>query len=403
MVRRQLPVHSPVSAGGLLRAARTVVAGSADEQRLAQALRARFSAIEVALTDSGTSALVLALRLAAGSGGTVAMPAYSCVDLAAAAVRAGIRVRLYDLDPRTLSPDPEDLERTIGRGVNAIVVAHLYGYPADMREVRRVAARSGVPIIEDAAQGAGGTLDGMHIGTFGDLVVLSFGRGKGLTGGNGGALLMRDERWTAALRRSEQRLERGGRGLRNVAIATAQYAFGRPSLYWLPSRVPWLRLGEMVYHPAGEPRRLPAASATLVLDALVLAEAELARRRRNAAIVEEMTGGDQSLVVTRGVVGAEPGYLRLSVVDHAQRSPSPSSGILRGYPGTLADQEALVSALCVGERSGPGASELGARAFTIPTHGMVSPHDLARIREWISPSARVDALPTMTSSGTIRA
>lgn len=400
MIRRQLPVHSPVSVGGLLRASRTVVAGSAaDTQRLATTLRAQLSAAEVALTDSGTSALVLALRLAAGSGGAVAMPAYSCVDLAAAAIRAGIRVRLYDLDPRTLSPDLDDLERTIERGVDAIVVAHLYGYPADMRELGRIAARAGVPLIEDAAQAAGGTLHGRPIGTFGDLVVLSFGRGKGLTGGNGGALLAGGERWGALLQNSAQRLGKAERGLRNVALASAQWLLGRPALYWLPSGIPWLRLGEMVYHPAGEPRPLPEASATLVLDALRLAGEELVFRRRNGSLIADMVGESASLLVTRAVEGAEPGYLRLPVLNYANRAPSPEAGILRGYPGTLADQEVLAEALCTGERAGPGAVELGTRAFTIPTHGMVSRRDLERIREWIAQPAAINPMPALASSG----
>ncbi|MDQ3520445.1 MAG: DegT/DnrJ/EryC1/StrS family aminotransferase, partial [Gemmatimonadota bacterium] len=78
-----------------------------------QRLTERFGAQAVALTDSGTSALVLALRLAAGAGGTVAFPGYACIDLAAAARFAGVRVRLYDVDPASLSPDLDSVRRTL--------------------------------------------------------------------------------------------------------------------------------------------------------------------------------------------------------------------------------------------------------------------------------------------------
>src|SRR5207247_5224225 len=117
---------------------------------VAEVLRARYGALDAILTDSGTSALILALRAVVRPGGTIAYPGYSCIDLTSAAVGAGMRVRLYDLNPSTLSPDLESVERAINRGVNAIVVAHLYGYPADVGAVQELARKSGIPVIEDA-------------------------------------------------------------------------------------------------------------------------------------------------------------------------------------------------------------------------------------------------------------
>jgi len=176
--RQQLPVHSPVRALSLLRAAGAALvrAGDSDRATVAAMLKSRYAARDVVLTDSGTSALVMALRLTVGEGGTVAFPGYSCIDLAAAAIRAGVRVRLYDLDPDTLSPDLASVERVIARGVNAVLVAHLYGFPADIAGVAKLAqqARSEVHIIEDAAQGSGGTLAGRRLGSFGPLSILSF-------------------------------------------------------------------------------------------------------------------------------------------------------------------------------------------------------------------------------------
>ena len=69
------------------------------------------------------------------------------------------------------------------------MVVHLYGVPADPEPVRAALAGAGAVLIEDAAQGAGASLRGRPLGGFGDLSVLSFGRGKGNTAGRGGALL----------------------------------------------------------------------------------------------------------------------------------------------------------------------------------------------------------------------
>src|SRR6185437_15506900 len=233
MARRQLPVLSPIAPaalggalGSVLLHRRRVVTD------VAASLTACCDARQTLLTNSGTSALVLALRL-------------------------------YDLDPRTLSPDLGSVAAALSRGVNAVVVAHLHGFPADVPAVSRLAAQAGVPVIEDAAQAAGGTLLGRPLGSFGALSVFSFGRGKGMSGGHGGALVCRDERFVSGLKHAGFRVGRPGWGWADVATAAAQWAFGRPSLYALPSALPGLRLGEMVYHPAREPRSLSIGAAAL--------------------------------------------------------------------------------------------------------------------------------------------
>src|SRR6185437_9588828 len=184
-VRRQLTVASPLSAGNIVGATLDTIARRDASERVRNAIAVEFGARDVLLTDSGTSALVLALRTFAKVTMPVAMPAYVCVDLIAAARRAGVRVRLFDIDPHTLSPDMDSLQRAMNAGVSAIVIAHLYGFPADMPTVMKMARDAGVPVIEDAAQHAGATIAGKSAGSFGDVTVLSFGRGKGTTSGRG--------------------------------------------------------------------------------------------------------------------------------------------------------------------------------------------------------------------------
>src|SRR5574340_1398145 len=172
MARRQPPVVSPIAPRALGSA---LLASALHRRRALPRLEAMLGdacdAPRVVLTDSGTAALVLALRLAAGEGRTVALPGYACVDLAAAARFAGVRVRLYDLDPHTLGPDLDSVAAVLTRGADAVVVAHLYGMPADVRAVEELAARHGVPVIEDAAQAAGGALGGRPLGALAGLSI----------------------------------------------------------------------------------------------------------------------------------------------------------------------------------------------------------------------------------------
>lgn len=388
--RRQLPVASRVEAKGIRGAA--VAALTRDPTlpaAITRVLRQGYAARRVALTDSGTSALVAALRMTVGRNGTVAFPGYACVDLAAAARFAGTRVRLYDLDPATLGPDLDSLAAAVVRGVDAIVVAYLYGFPADMRGVEEMAKAAGVPIIEDAAQGAGGTLGGRVLGSFGALSILSFGRGKGTTGGNGGALLCRDESLADSF--SEVRRSLGGRprGWRDLLGVTAQWLLGRPTLYGIPSSIPSLRLGEMVYHPAHDPRSLSWTAASLVRRALDSAPHDVALRRRTAAVLDMAAAEGADIRSVEPIADGVSGYLRFPVLDRGSRAERPNMGILRGYKLTLHEQMELRPCLVAGEPPTPGAQELARTLFTLPTHYMVKPSDIKLMMEWLRVPTRL--------------
>ena len=384
MARRQLAVASPISIAAVGRAfVDACVAGNELASSARALVRTRYSAPSVALTDSGTSALVLALRLSAGVDGVVGMPGYACVDLAAAARRAGVRVRLYDLDPVTLGPDLGSMEALLKRGASAIVVAHLYGYPADVPAVRALASQHGAVVIEDAAQGAGGELLGKRLGSLGDLGVLSFGRGKGLCAGGGGALLGFGAQWEAAV--DAVALPSDGRGFPGVAKSAVQWALGRPALYGIPAMLPWLHLGEMVFHEATEPRGMSLSACSMLPSAMALETNELSTRRTHASQLDRVAARSSTLGLSRPIADAVPGYLRYAVRDLAGgRGAAPSLGVLQPYPQTLLEQPELQAVLMSGEPPTPGAAELRLALFTLPTHGFVNQADLAALADWLT-------------------
>lgn len=385
------PVHSPVTPASLVAGVAAATGVRTDERRrLAAALTTRYAATETILTDSGTSALVLALRAVVPKGGAVALPAYGCIDLTSAALGSGVSVRLYDLDPVTLSPDLDSLRKTIARGVDAIVVAHLFGYAADVAGVRQLAEQHGLPLIEDAAQSAGGSIFGQKLGSFGDLTVLSFGRGKGLTGGSGGALLVRAKRLSGGIVESSSSLPDGSSGWSEVTRLAAQWMLGRPMLYRLPASIPALRLGEMVFRLPRPPRGISRAAATLVIGAIALDDYELRVRRAHAA---QILWSLRSANVTpiRAIAQSEPGYLRLALLDRTTVAHSRRRrlGIARGYPMTLDQHPELQPLLAAGERAGLGSLDLRDRLLTLPTHSHVHAPDVDQI---------VDALVTVPST-----
>jgi dTDP-4-amino-4,6-dideoxygalactose transaminase len=354
---------------------------------LTTALQVRFPGRGVVLTDSGTSALAVALRIASRSRGDrpCALPAYGCYDLISAALAAGVRVHLYDIDPRTLQPDRASLAGAVGRGIAAVVVVHHYGVPTALAPVRDVFRDHDALIIEDAAQGAGGVTGGVALGGNGDLGVLSFGRGKGITGGGGGALLVRDHALIeAAEREIGASAESGDVGF-GLKLA-AQWALARPALYAIPAGLPFLGLGETVFRAPSAPRNLRRAAARVLLHTLPQADAEAERRRAHVATLRAAVRAE----VAERFVPVSPddraGWLRFPVC--GARTPTlirsgAMLGCVPGYPQpltTLPQAQSILDAVS----PAPGATELATRLWTVPVHGLLTATDLSAIARWLN-------------------
>lgn len=367
----------------------------------------------VHLASSGTAALQIAIRLARVSAGEgpVALPAYGCFDIATAAVGATAPIALYDLDPETLAPDLDSLTAVLAAGARIVVVAPIAGIAAQWDDITRCAAAFGAVVVEDAAQGHGAFWRGRPLGTLAGISVLSFGRGKGWTGGRGGAVLVRDRvlaEYSRGLPLPEpsRRAETG-----SVGVAAALALLGHPARYGIPARIPWLHLGETRYRNPEPLAGLTRSAAALLLASQSAADLEAARRRSNArALLEalsEHTEAARGIAISRE---SRPGYLRLPV-----RLPRAATvihdlgasrlGVAHGYPSTLAELPAVRNRL----RSAgplPGATALVRELVTLPTHGLTTERDRRAIMDAIvasprwSPARHPDARRLATDSST---
>jgi dTDP-4-amino-4,6-dideoxygalactose transaminase len=153
-------------------------------------------------TDSGMSALELALRAAGiGPGDEVITAANTFVATALAISHAGARPVLVDVDAETYTMSPRLLEEAIGDRTRAILPVHLYGHPADMAAITSIAEEHGLTVIEDACQAHGARYDGRRVGSLGHAAAFSFYPAKNLGAlGDGGALVTNDDRIAEAAR-----------------------------------------------------------------------------------------------------------------------------------------------------------------------------------------------------------
>lgn len=396
------PVHSPLTlralAGGVRAAVSRRAAGEA-EKRVRDSIREEYAPRTAWLLDSGTSALSLAIRAAGHRRpGPAALPAYCCYDVATAAVGARSEIVLYDVDPETLGPDADSLRSALERGVSSVVLVHLYGIPVDLDRFGPAIEAAGAVLIEDAAQGAGGRYRGKPLGAWGSLAVLSFGRGKGRTGGGGGALFANDERGEdllVTLRTqglSEEELPAGGAGWDRLAATAAQWALARPGLYTIPASLPFLGLGETVYRSPWPPRRMPRACSGVLAETWGLQTEEAERRRTAAARLREELAREEGVSLVRPPEQSVPGYLRFPVLVGERRiviDRDHSVDLTAGYPAPIRDLSALRARLVDSPGGFSGSEALCQRLFTIPPGA----------REDGSPSSRTVVNSTLATRG----
>ncbi len=148
---------------------------------------------------SGTAGLHLGLiLLGIKPGDEVICQSFTFAASANPIIYMGARPVFIDSEKDTWNMDPSTLEEAIrdriaktGKLPKAIIPVHLYGMPAKMAEINRIASHYGIPILEDAAEAMGSELDGYRCGTLGDLGVFSFNGNKMITTSGGGALICR--------------------------------------------------------------------------------------------------------------------------------------------------------------------------------------------------------------------
>jgi dTDP-4-amino-4,6-dideoxygalactose transaminase len=164
------------------------------------------------LTTSCTHALELAaLLLDLNKGDEIIVPAFSFVSTANAFVLRGARPVFADVRPDTLNLDEKKLPQLITRNTRGIVPVHYAGVGCEMDTILDIARKQNLAVIEDNAHGLFGKYRGKFLGTFGCLATQSFHETKNITCGEGGALLINDERF---IERAEIVREKGTNRMR---------------------------------------------------------------------------------------------------------------------------------------------------------------------------------------------
>jgi 8-amino-3,8-dideoxy-alpha-D-manno-octulosonate transaminase len=144
---------------------------------------------------SGTAALRVALAsLNLKPGDEIITQAFTFVATAEAIIESKCKPICANID-ETLNLDPKDLIKKINKKTKAVIVVHMLGVPARMKEIVKICKKNKIILIEDTAWGCGGKINNKFLGTIGDIGTYSFDHAKAITTGEGGMVVFKDKKY----------------------------------------------------------------------------------------------------------------------------------------------------------------------------------------------------------------
>lgn len=366
-----------------------------------------FPRSHICLVSSGTAALALALRSLADPSEQqeVLIPAYSCPSVASAVVRSGMKPVLCDIDPEGFKMSRQSIEALINEKTAAVIGVHLFGIAQDVAALKQLAHTRQIAFIEDACQAfgntlpdAGGVSDGKdpyavarkYLGGFGDIGVLSFGRGKPLNLMAGGAVLVNNFKYEDPVRRQYESLPPPGRvagGFAHFLELMLYSLFFHPRMYWIPDGLPWLKLGETVFDDTFTVKKASPWLTGLASFIRPFSEQDRRHRLEVSEIYRQHLEPVRSLFLfmPRQQDGKQA-LLRFPLVfkNRLQRDrilaelKENGLGATRMYPVVLSQQEGLAG-FFDREKTYPGAGRVSEGILTLPLHSFVSFRDAGKI------------------------
>ena len=184
------PAAAPLNWENIFWGLKEVLGNHCENGRFEKELKEYFSSRYCFLVSSGKAALTLILQALHDrhpDRDRVLIPAYTCYSVPSAITRAGLKIKLCDVEPGTFDFNFNQLRKLLeDEKVLCVVPTHLYGMPADIEKLHWALQGREIFIVEDAAQAMGAEWQGKKLGTLGDVGFFSLGRGKALSTVEGG-------------------------------------------------------------------------------------------------------------------------------------------------------------------------------------------------------------------------
>ncbi len=397
------PAAAPIDFKNIFHGLTGIFNGKRHIEKLKEEVIKYFDIKHVFLISSGKAAITLILLAlkSLSSKKQVLIPAYTCFSVPSAIVKAGLKVSLCDIGSKVFDFDYKLLQKAINKDTLCVIPNHLFGIPSDIERIKEICKDNDIFIVEDAAQAMGGTYNGKKLGTIGDVGFFSLGRGKNITCGSGGIILTNSDQIANAIAMCYSKLEKPGflEDIKEYLQVMLMNLFIRPSFYWFPSGLPFLKLGQTTFYKDFPIKKLSGIKAGLLRGWQKRLEKINQIRKENAKYFNERLRLRSRLRLSNGntqfsspsplwgegrAEGVIP-YLRLPVLmknkeirdEILSLSNKKGLGLSPMYPTPINEIKELNGAF--NGQSFPSAKKAAESLLTIPTHHLLSAKDKERI------------------------
>lgn len=344
-------------------------------------LKRFFGVKHIFLVSSGKAALYLILKSISKISkerSDVIVPAYTCFSVPSAIKKAGLKIELCDIEEKRFDFNYAHLRRLLDHKTLCVIGTHLFGIPIDIERLIEICHERGIFVIEDAAQAMGVYYKGKFLGTFGDIGFFSLGRGKNLCAGNGGIIITNSEPIASEISKEYTFLEKMKfySKLREFLKIMLMDIFINPFLYWIPSSIKFLKIGETVYYEDFPVMRLSGVQAGFLSSWQERLRKLSDIRRKNSDIMIKKIGVDmpENIPYTR---------LPLILKDKETRdflhniSKREGLGLEKMYPYPLNEIQQLREDF--NGKKYPASKKISETLITLPTHSFLKEKDIEKI------------------------
>jgi perosamine synthetase len=321
---------------------------------------------------------------------TVIIPSYTCYSVPASIIKAGLQIKICDINRETLDYDYEQLESLDYSAILAVISSNLYGIPGNLERLEKICRKKDVFMVDDAAQSMGGTsFSGRLAGTFGDAGIFSLDKGKVITSMNGGIIITSSAELAESIASQLQKLPTPPLTRRSVEMIKMLIytVFLHPHLYWLPANLPFLGLGTTLYTTNYPLERYNAILGGMAHSLFRRLHQINRTRVANGCYYKDHLPADEHLRHITTPTESRPIFLRfpILVTDESLRARILETlqknrlGATGSFPTAIADIAELQQMITEGPDNSAAGRAVARQIITLPTHPFVSRTDQDKI------------------------
>ena len=396
------PAAAPIYLKDIFFGLKGLIRGPKEIKRFESELKEYYNVKHCFLLSSGKAALTIilkALHELYPERNEVLIPVFTCYSVPSAIIKAGLKIKLCDINPETLDFDLKQLKKILSQSnssnaqssILAIIPTHLFGLPADVDQVRKINTDDKVTIIEDAAQAMGGTLKEKKLGTLGDAGFFSLGRGKAFSTIEGGIIITNNNSIANNISKQMKNIPANNmlEIIKLFVYSITLIVFMRPGLFWFPKSLPFLKLGETIFEPEFPLKKMSSFQAGLSKKWQTRLKNIISIRQQKAnaftAAFQKNDNSTASMIYqneTHSLLRFPLKIYDTQIFDRIlSKSEKQGLGIMRAYPDSINNIKELKNYFK--NKTYPKATMISKHLITLPVHHFLSLSDRLQIKKLI--------------------